>query len=256
MSTLTTAPTRIPAILAPPLAALQFLTRIPVPPLPFDDLTLPRATAFFPLVGALLGSLAALAFHFLSPHLTPTIAAIATVTLLVLLTGALHEDALADCADAFGLPRTRERTLAILHDSAIGSFGACAVALSLFARVALIAALPPARATPTLIAAVTLSRWSILPLTLLPPTTSIGRGSSIARKVSPATLTIGSLLTATILALTLHTSAILPVIAALIVITISGLFYHRRLGGSTGDCFGATVQLVEIAVLLCGVWHA
>ena len=254
MSTLT-ATSRIPAILAPPLAALQFLTRIPIPAIPYDEETLPRATAFFPLVGAFLGSLGALAYHILSAHLTSAVAAIVTVTLLVLLTGALHEDALADCADAFGLPRTRERTLAILHDSAIGSFGACALALSLFARAALIAALPAGRMTPILIAAMTLSRWSILPLTLLKPASPGGRGSGIAGSVSRLSLTFGSILAGGVVLCTLHTAAWVPALASLLVVAGSAAFYKRRLGGITGDCFGATVQLVELTVLLCGAWH-
>ena len=256
MSTVTSAPSRLAQLAAPPLAAIQFLTRMPVPAYPFSDRTLPRATAWFPLVGAALGLLAALTHQLLAPHLSRPIVAIAIVTLLVLITGALHEDALADCADAFGLPRTRERTLAILHDSAIGSFGAAALALSLLARIALIATIPLDHLTPSLIAALAISRWSVLPLSLLPSATLTGRGSSIARQLSPPILILGTLATVAVLILTLHTAALIPAFAALIVIALTAAFYHRRLGGTTGDCFGATIQLVEITVLLCGVWHA
>jgi adenosylcobinamide-GDP ribazoletransferase len=256
MSTLTRTPNYLATLLAPPLAAVQFLTRIPVPAFPFDERTLPRAAAWFPLVGTALGLAAALTQRLLTPHLPRSIVAIAVVALLVVLTGALHEDALADCADAFGLPRARERTLAILHDSAIGSFGAAALSLALFVRIALIAALPLTSVTSTLIAALTLGRWSVLPLSLLASATPAGRGGSIARKVTTPTHVLGTLFTVAVLAFTLHRSAILPCVAALLVIALTAVFYHRRLGGTTGDCFGATIQLVEITVLLCGVWHA
>ena len=262
MSTLTSpsslkAPSRVSTLLAAPLAAVQFLTRIPVPSLAFDDRTLPRAVAWFPLVGTLLGALAAFAHGIFAPHLPRTVVALFVVALLVALTGALHEDALADCADAFGLARSRERTLAILHDSAIGSFGASALALALLARVALLSALPIQSIAPTLIAALTLSRWAVLPLTLLPAATPAGgRGSAIARQVSVGGLLFGTLATAAILGVTLRGGALIPATAAVAVVALTAFFYHRRLGGTTGDCFGATVMLVETAVLLCGVWHA
>ncbi len=260
MSTLITPPTsqapnRLATLASPPLAAIQFLTRIPVPPFPFTDRTLPRAAAWFPFVGTALGLLAALVNHLLTPHLPRAVVSITVVTLLILLTGALHEDAVADCADAFGLPRTRERTLAILHDSAIGSFGAAALTLALLARVALLATLPLDRVTPTLIAALTLSRWSVLPLSLLPAARQTGRGSTLARRLTPVTLLLGTLFTAAVLLFTLHTAAWIPTLATLLVIALSAAFYHRRLAGTTGDCFGATIQLVEITVLLCGAWH-
>ncbi len=261
MSTLSAAPTskaatRIGALIAPPFAAVQFLTRIPVPAFAFEARTLPRAAAFFPLVGATLGAIAGLAHRVLAAHLPASLAAVITITLLVALTGALHEDALADCADAFGLTRTRERTLAILHDSAIGSFGACALVLSLAARIACVAALTAAQAVPLLVAALALSRWAVLPLAILPSATGTGRGSALARQVSVPAFAFATLATAIILFFTLHAAALLPSLAAIAVTAATGLYYQRRLGGTTGDCFGATVQLVEITVLLVGVWRA
>ena len=246
---------RVPAALAPPLAALQFLTRIPAPNFPFTASTLPHAAAFFAAVGLGLGLLAALASHVLTPHMPRLVVAVLIVTFLVAVTGALHEDALADCADAFGLVRSRERTLAILHDSAIGSFGATALALALLARVALIASLSPERVAPTLIAALTLSRWAILPLTLLPAASSNGQASNLARRVPAAALAFGTVVAASVVAITLRGGAWLPGVAAVVVTALAAAFFFRRLGGLNGDCYGATVQLVEIAVLLCGVWR-
>ncbi|ADW69083.1 cobalamin-5-phosphate synthase CobS [Granulicella tundricola MP5ACTX9] len=151
------------------LAAVQFLTRIPTPQIPYTDRTLSDALAYFPLIGLLIGTLAALVNQFLAPHLSRPLSALCTVTFTVLITGALHEDGLADCADAFFGHHSRERTLAILRDSRIGTYGAAALALSLGARVLLVAALPLNHVFPYLIAAHTLARWSPLPLSYLPP---------------------------------------------------------------------------------------
>ncbi len=239
--------------MTPLLAAIQFLTRIPTPQLPFTGRTLPNATAWFPLVGTLLGALAALLHHLLTPHLSPVLAALATVTFLVLLTGALHEDALADCADAFGLSRPKTRTIEIMRDSAIGSFGASALILAFAARILLLAALPATRTTPILIAALTFSRWSTLPLTLLPPATpERGQGMTIARRTPPLALIFGTITT---LAVAFLTHTLIPLAISAILTALAALYFHRRLQGTTGDCFGATNQLVEIAVLTCGAWH-
>jgi adenosylcobinamide-GDP ribazoletransferase len=236
-------------------AAVQFLTQIPTPTLAWDEATLVRALAFFPGVGLALGAAAGGINLLLLPHLPRSITALLTVALLVLVTGGLHEDGLADCADAFGSRHTKERTLAILHDSRIGAYGALALILSVGARILLIAALPAGRILPVLIAAVTLSRWSILPLAFLPSASpGSGQGTSIAGRISALIFTVGTAFAMAVTGCALRLEAIPTIFAASLVVSLSAAFYRRRIGGVTGDCFGATVQMVEIAVLLCGVW--
>ncbi len=237
------------------LAAIQFLTRFPVPSFAFDAETLPRALFFFPVVGAALGAITGAANTLLAGHLPRLVAAGFAVALLMAMTGALHEDALADCADAFGLRRPVDRTIAIMRDSRIGSFGAATLGISIVLRVSLIAALPMGKALPCMIAAATLARWSTLPLALLPAAQpELGQGATIAQRASRATLVLGTVLAVVIVAAALRLGAIPAGGAALIVTALTGVFYMRRLGGTTGDCFGATNQLVEIAVLTCGAW--
>ena len=113
-------------------AAFQFLTRLPVPQPAFDSGTLARAVKFFPLVGAAIGIGAALLHRLLLPHLGGNVTAWSIMLYLVLVTGCLHEDALADVADSFGA-WTRERRIEIMRDSRIGSYGAAALVLSLSA---------------------------------------------------------------------------------------------------------------------------
>ena len=237
--------------------AFQFLTRLPVPPVVFAPDGLARAVKFFPLVGLAIGSGAALVGKVLVLHLGRPVTALAVLLYLVLITGCLHEDALADLADSLG-GWTQEQRLAILHDSHLGSYGGTALVLSLLSRAALLAGLPLAQFTAYMVSAHVLCRWSMLPLSYyLPPAREReGQGARIAGLTSAATLVAGSLFTIVTVVVALRKAAIAPLLCAMVIPLVSSFFYMRKLGGVTGDCFGATNQLTEIAVYLCGVWQA
>jgi adenosylcobinamide-GDP ribazoletransferase len=243
------------------LTAVQFLTRLRVPSIPYEQDSLSRAVKFFPIVGLLIGSGSLLLYILLAPHLPLTIVALLVVAYLVAITGCLHEDGLADSVDGFGGGWERERVLAIMRDSRIGSYGAAALALSLLARVLLIASLPRTQVAAYLLVAPVLSRWTTLPLSFfLPPAREHsedkvdGQGARIARLTTRGSLIIGSLFTFVIVFALLRIRALVPVVASLGVTLVTALYYKRRIDGITGDCFGATNQLAEIAVYLCGVW--
>jgi adenosylcobinamide-GDP ribazoletransferase len=241
------------------LTAVQFLTRFPLPALAYEQDSLARSVKFFPVVGLLLGAGSVGLYFTLTPHLPATLVALVIVAYLVAITGCLHEDGLADCFDGFGGGWERERVLEIMRDSRIGSYGAAALALSLMARVILIASLPRAQAAAYLMAAPVLSRWSSLPLSFfLPPAREIdpqaGQGARIARLTNRGSLITGSLLAFAAVFALLRMRALVPISMAILVTLLTGLYYRRRIGGITGDCFGATNQLSEIAVLFCGVW--
>jgi adenosylcobinamide-GDP ribazoletransferase len=167
----------------------------------------------------------------------------------------LHEDGLADVADSTGGWSVEQR-LVILRDSRIGSYGVAALVLSLLSRAVLLADLPLEHFTAYLISAHVLSRWSTLPLSYyLPPARDgEGQGARIAGLTSAASLIAGSIFTIATVVVALRKAAIAPLAAAILVPLLSSFFYMRRFGGITGDCFGATNQLTEIAVYLCGVW--
>jgi adenosylcobinamide-GDP ribazoletransferase len=248
---------RAPRFAADIAVAFQFLTRLPVPQVPFAPDGLARAVKFFPLVGLVIGAGAALLQKVLSPHLSRPAAALVVLVYLVLITGCLHEDGLADVADSLG-GWNQEQRLAILHDSRIGSYGTAALALSLLSRGVLLAELPLDRFTAYLVSAHVLCRWSMLPLSYyLPPARdNDGQGARIARLTSVGSLITGSIFTIATIIVVLPKAAIAPVVSAIVVPLLSGFFYMRKFGGITGDCFGATNQLTEIAVYLCGVWKA
>jgi len=232
--------------------AFQFLTRLPMPEVPFAPDGLARSVKFFPLVGLLIGAGAAGLEKVLAPHLGRPVAALAVLAYLVLITGCLHEDGLADVADSMGGWNVEQR-LAILRDSRIGSFGTTALAISLVSRGVLISEVPLAY----LVSAHVLCRWSMLPLSYYLPSAreGEGQGARIARLTSTGSLIVGSVLTIATVVVVLRRAAIAPLLAAMIVPLLSSWLYMRKFGGVTGDCFGATNQLTEIAVYLCGVWQ-
>ena len=240
------------------VAAFQFLTRIPMPPTRFEADSLPRAIKFFPLVGLVVGSGAALLQRFLMPHLNRSLVALVVLTYLVLITGCFHEDGLADAADGFGGGWDKEQILVILKDSRIGSYGATALILSLLGRYLLLASLPLEHFAAYVISAHVLCRWSSLPLSYLlsPAREKDSQGARIAHLTSLSSLAVGSFFSFVIVIFSLRGAAAAPIVATLLVVLLSGWFYHKKIGGVTGDCFGATNQLAEIAVYLCGGWHA
>jgi adenosylcobinamide-GDP ribazoletransferase len=214
------------------LAAFQFLTRIPVPDPPWSKDLLGRATVFFPVVGAAVGGGAAgldwICRHYSVPD---ALRAIAVLTFLVLITGAFHEDALADMADGFGGGYTRERILAIMADSRIGSFGVVALTLSLLARYTLLAALPAQRAWSTLIVAHVLCRWTSVPLAAYLPSArgTEGQGARVGMNIPRYSVPAGTVLAAAIVAGLMGLKALLPLLAATAVTILTGLYYRATL---------------------------
>jgi len=179
----------------------------------------------------------------------------------VAITGCLHEDGLADAADGFGGGASREQILLILKDSRIGSYGGTALSLSLLARIFLLAALPLPLVPQYLIVSHVLCRWTTLPLSYyLSPARNqsdpagIGQGARIARLTTRGTLICGSLCAVTICILVLRAHALAAIGATVLVTLATGMYYQRKLAGVTGDCFGATNQLAEIAIYLSGAW--
>lgn len=243
------------------LAAFQFLTRLPLVRLTYDPDALIRAAKFFPLVGLAVGAGAAGIYGLLSPHLPIAIVAVLIVLFSTLVTGGLHEDGLADAADAFGAGWNRNQILNIMKDSRIGSYGALAIVFSVAGRILLLTYLPSASLVQYVISADVLSRWTMLPLGVALPSArenasqEPSQGARIAGKISGVSLAVGTLFSFGVVGYFFRIAAAKPIAAALIVMLLSGLYYKHRIGGITGDCFGTTSQLTLVAVYLCGVWH-
>lgn len=238
--------------------ALAFLTRIPVGHACFDAADVGRATGVFPLVGGAIGLVAGLAgvlARWAVPD-APLIWGIAAATTVVLLTGGLHQDALADMADGFGGGRTREDVLRIMRDSVVGAYGGIALVLGLGLRVACVAALlGHAGGVAWMVAASALARFGStfigwrLPYARSAP----GMGRAVTDHVGLREVALAGVLAAGVGFACVGT-AVLPALGlALLVAWRVGARSNKRIGGMTGDTLGAVTELSELAILVLGV---
>lgn len=238
------------------ILAFQFLTRIPVPGKHHGQGGLSGAVKFFPVVGLVIALGAIGLRRTLINHLPPLVVAVLVLAYLVVITGGFHEDGLADSADGFGGGWTKEKILEIMRDSRIGSFGALAIGLSLLARYSLLSSLSTAKFSSYIVVALVLSRWTTLPLSyFMQPARTQGQGAGVMQ-TSILSLILGTIIAVVICYFSMHLAFWLPAVAAAIVTALSAAYYQKQIGGITGDCFGATNQLSEIAIYICGVWAA
>ncbi|MCP9490746.1 MAG: adenosylcobinamide-GDP ribazoletransferase [Solirubrobacteraceae bacterium MAG38_C4-C5] len=242
-------PRRGPTPLTDARAALGFLTRIPVgDTAPLDAARLSRAAAWFPVVGLLAGGVLGGTRLLTELALPPEAATVLALAAAIALTGALHEDGLADAADGLGAHVPRERKLEILRDSRIGTFGAAALILVLLLSWTLLAPLTGEEVLRAALCAHVLSRWSILPQSLLSPARADGSSGTLVR-ANPAGLAAGSALAIAVALLAggPGPGALALAVAGAVTLVAGGLM-TRALGGVTGDSFGAVSKLVEVAV--------
>jgi len=232
--------------------ALAFLTRLPLRIGVTAPGALARAAWAFPLAGLVVGTVGAIVFALSDRLELPFLAtALLTVAATALLTGALHEDGLADTADGLG-GADRAAALAIMRDSRIGTYGVLALIASVGLRVAALAALrEPHLAVGALLAAHTVSR-GFLPAVMLwcDPAREDGLGAQAGRP-TPAVAAAAAIIAVLVAVLTLGiTRGIGAVGWAAVAATCVALLARRRLGGYTGDVLGAVQQIGEIVMLL------
>jgi adenosylcobinamide-GDP ribazoletransferase len=252
------------------LLALQYFTRIPLPEgvarwVGFDSAMQRASLAYLPLVGALVGAVGGACLLGLLRGLPAVgastwVAAVLSTLVTVMLTGAFHEDGLADLADGLGGHVSRERALEIMKDSRIGSYGAIALVLVFLLKIGLIAALAQADAVSAawvLFAAHACSR--LMPVgvaALLPNIRDAAASKSQAVTAGVGWRVIGGAVFWALLALAMavwrHPGLIWlgGVAACLLAWLIMCRFLRRRLQGYTGDALGATQQVCELAFYL------
>lgn len=240
------------------LACLQFFTRLPVklPGSAAPDYTIAWRAA--PLAGAVVGAIGGLVLIILLwLGMASELSAGFALTAMVVATGALHEDALADVADGFGGGATRERKLEIMRDSRIGTYGTASVALSLLLRWGTIVAIATAHGTfalAVLISAGAVSRWLAVALpTHLPPARTDGLAVSTGM-VTPSALRQCAIV-AIVIALILSglvagfVWTVLAIFLAWLTMWLICRLARNQIGGYTGDVIGAAQQATEIVFL-------
>lgn len=252
------------------LLALQFFTRIPITGalaawVGYSPAMLSASSAYFPVVGWVVGGVASV-FMGMALALLPSsslgvlVAAILSTIATVWLTGAFHEDGLADTADGLGGGATRERALEIMKDSRIGSYGTVALGLALGLKVALLALIAQRGAwgvVAALLSAHALSR--LAPLVImrsLPYVSDAGHSKSkpIAEAVSAHGFRVACLWCVPALLLITQAHGVMHLIVAML-LWMGGLYFalrllQRRLQGFTGDTLGAVQQGCELALYL------
>jgi adenosylcobinamide-GDP ribazoletransferase len=235
--------------------ALGYFTRVPVPRwVGYEPHYLNAAARYFPLVGLLVGALAALVYLGALRVFPPGVAVLLSMAATLLLTGAFHEDGLADCCDAFGGAYTREDVLRIMQDSRIGAFGAIALVIALALKWQTLAALPPYRAAGLMIAAHAASRTGAISyLATLDYVRAEGKAKPVAQRLSGASLLWAALFGLPALFWPDWRFGCAALIMLGVLRFVLGRYFVRRIGGYTGDCLGFAQQIFELAIYLMGL---
>lgn len=228
--------------------AVVLLTRLPIPALPQQAFARPaRAVWAYPVVGLILGLIVALlGWVCTEMGLSAPITAGLILGALILLTGAMHEDGLADTADGLWGGQDAIRRLEIMKDSRIGAYGVLALIVALGLRW-----LGLAEVTfPAIVTALVLSRAMIPPLMVaLPRARSTGLSHSVGAP-SIGSVLVAALIGATVAIVLNGSAGILALIVAALVAALIGLIAKTKIGGQTGDILGATQLCTEIAILI------
>ncbi len=230
---------------------MTFLTLVPMPAAAFGEtFELGWSLAWFPLVGAAVGATGGGVRVGLDHLLGPAPSSALAIAAMVVLTGALHQDALADTCDGLGVRGDRERRLAVMRDSTVGAFGVLAIVLWALIEFAALDGLSAVHALLALIAAGAASRCAaVLHGLLAPPARPDGLGAALGVTV---TRTGSALVLAAVISVVSVGLARggLTLAVAFVACGLCAQLAHRAVGGSTGDTLGATAALAEATVCL------
>lgn len=238
------------------LTAVMLLTRLPVSRwCRYSPEAIAASVVYFPAVGGIVGCIGAIVLGMTAGTLPLKLAVLLSMLSTVLVTGAFHEDALADAADGLFGGTNPTRRLEIMKDSRLGSFGALALWFALSAKFLLLEALLSKSilfAMTASAAAHAISRTCAVSVMQLQPHVGLdsSRAQPFCRRLTRNQLLL-ALLPPACLTITLFNTAGIPVISAnVLLVFLSAQFFQRRIGGITGDCLGATVQTSELITLL------
>jgi adenosylcobinamide-GDP ribazoletransferase len=232
------------------LAALQFLTRVPIRLR--REPSLPATVAWFPVAGAIIGAAVggvAAGLWFVVP---PIIAGSVAVAVGLLITGAFHEDGLGDIADAFGGGWTVERRLEILKDSRHGTYGVAAICASVVIRMIALGSLPGPWAMFTgAVAAHTMGRVAAVAMAgTMRLATHSGLGADYGRSTTRTRAAVSVVAGIAITTLAVGWWSAVLTGAAVVAVVATGTLARRKIGGISGDVLGATEQVAECLCLV------
>ena len=234
--------------------ALMFYTRLPIPKwVDYSQLYLDRSSRYFPLMGWIVGGVAATTFY-LSQQIFPnSISILLSMMATILLTGAFHEDGFADMCDGFGGGWTKSQVLDIMKDSRIGSYGAIGLVFMLLAKFLFIQEMSPAFIPVALIVAHSLSRGAV---NIFRITHSYVRENDdakakpMAQQMTLKDFSVSMFISALPLLLLPMPMACWLIVFVLVAEYLLSKYIVGRIGGYTGDCLGATQQVCEAVCYL------
>jgi adenosylcobinamide-GDP ribazoletransferase len=232
-------------------AALQFLTLCPWPKrLERSAGEVGRAAIFFPVVGLALGLILLLTDLLLDRFAGGRLSSVFLVAVMALLTGGLHLDGLGDTFDGLGAGGDRERMLRIMDDPHTGAFGLIAIVLLLLFKVHAIESIDGDR-WRALLAAPVLGRWAMVLLGYRSQAAKPGLGSTMVDHLETKHFLAATMITLLMVAAILRGLGVTIMVWIAVFALASKIYFHRRLGGVTGDTFGAVGELSETSVLVC-----
>lgn len=241
--------------------AVGFLTRVPMGE---TEGVLARAVGWFPAVGALIGLAQGLVLVTANLLVDPLLAAVLSVAVSTLITGAFHLDGIADVADAFGGGWTREQRMAILKDSRLGTYGTATVVIVVLIEVAALATIverPALEAVVAVMAAHSVSRAAaVVTMRVARPATVDGLAAAYVAEAGPASLSLASAVAGAILvglamlmgggSVAVGVTVAAVVLAVAMTTTAMIILANRKIGGITGDVLGSVQQLGALATLV------
>jgi adenosylcobinamide-GDP ribazoletransferase len=232
------------------LAALQFLTILPIKS-NFTSKQMGRATAYFPVVGLIIGAIL-LGLRYVLDFLLPGgIVNALLLAALVVLSGGLHLDGLGDTIDGLAGHRIPERRLEIMRDSRIGGIGAVGLFLFLIVEYVALNSVPGNWMPFTLLLAPAISRWAMVDsIFTYPYARPEGLGKAFKQGVGWIELLIASLVTLALVAILFQWAGLVILATVFIIINGAALYFKRQLSGLTGDIYGAINEIALITVLL------
>jgi adenosylcobinamide-GDP ribazoletransferase len=235
-----------------PLLAIGFLTVIPIYSAGFDD---PRAAGrslrWFPLVGLLVGGVFAAVDRLATSALSQEVSVVLVLTTSAAITGALHLDGLADTADGVFGGTTAERRLEIMRDSRIGSYGVVAVVLALLLAYAALLSTGDTDRTRVLLVVPALSRAGMVyAIAAFPYARPSGLGRTFKDQISRSDFALAAITGLVIAAIGLSLEGLLLWASGIAIALAAGLYFSRRLGGLTGDTYGAIAMISEVLLFL------
>ena len=231
-------------------AAVKFLT---VFPWPRTVVTTPedigRSAAYFPVVGLCLGLILALLNRLLVPYVTAEILSVLLVTVMILMTRALHLDGLGDTFDGLGAKGGREDVMKVMRDSRVGIFGVLAVLIVVVSKIRAIEVMGEVRAQALVLAPI-LGRWVMVVLAYGSDAAREGLGQIMVEGVRGHHLLLATTITVILLFAVSGLTGLWIAFWVLLFALLSRGYLHRRLGGVTGDTFGAVGELTETFALM------